>query len=102
MRLILPLEAIRWACPHPPHIVQRTLQLEEVPVCRASNGLVERQGCPDYGYVPSLPRQSLVLPDGCSMHVGLHPAVQQAIIWYAQDVVKIIFSFLRLSLLFTH
>jgi len=36
------------------HIVPRTLQVEEVPVRRALNGLVERQGCRDYGYVPCL------------------------------------------------
>ena len=34
------------------HIVPRTLQVEEVPVRRALNGLVERQQCVDAGYVP--------------------------------------------------
>jgi len=34
------------------HIVPRTLQVEEVPVRRASNGLVKRQKCYDAGYVP--------------------------------------------------
>jgi hypothetical protein len=34
------------------HIVPRTLQVEEVPVRRALNGLVKRQQCLDPGYVP--------------------------------------------------
>ena len=34
------------------HIVPRTLQVEEVPVRRALNGLVERQQCLDPNYVP--------------------------------------------------
>jgi len=34
------------------HIVPRTLQVEEVPVRKALNGLVERQQCRDAGYVP--------------------------------------------------
>jgi hypothetical protein len=34
------------------HIVPRTLQVEEVPVRRALNGLVKRQECLDSGYVP--------------------------------------------------
>ena len=34
------------------HIVPRTLQVEEVPIRRAHNGLVERQQCLDPGYVP--------------------------------------------------
>ena len=35
------------------HAVPRTLQIEDVPVRRAPNGLVERQqGCTDAGYIP--------------------------------------------------
>src|SRR6267154_5739067 len=34
------------------HAVPRTLQVEEVPVRRALNGLVERQTCPNAGYLP--------------------------------------------------
>ena len=34
------------------HIAPRTLQVEEVPVRRAPNGLVERQQCLDVGYAP--------------------------------------------------
>ena len=34
------------------HIAPRTLQVGEVPVRRASNGLVERKQCSGLGYVP--------------------------------------------------
>ena len=34
------------------HTAPRTLQVEEVPVRRAPNGLVERKQCPGPGYIP--------------------------------------------------
>ena len=47
-----PAPILRRAIRGKSHIVPRTLQVEEVPVRRAPNGFVERQQCPDSGYVP--------------------------------------------------
>ena len=47
-----PVPILRRAVKGKRHTVPRTLQVEEVPVRRALNGLVERQQCVDPGYVP--------------------------------------------------
>jgi len=47
-----PIPILRRAVKGKRHTVPRTLQVEEVPVRRALNGLVERQQCTDAGYVP--------------------------------------------------
>ena len=53
------------------HGVPRTLQVEEVPVRRALNGLVERQQCTDAGYIPCpsgtqcCPAGNVCGPGGC-------------------------------------
>jgi len=51
------------------HIVPRTLQVEEVPVRRASNGLVQRQTCIDPGYVPC-PGGTQCCPPGATCGPG--------------------------------
>ena len=51
------------------HIVPRTLQVAEVPVRRAANGLVERQQCVDAGYVPC-PSGSQCCPAGATCGPG--------------------------------
>jgi len=52
------------------HLVPRTLQVEEVPVRRALNGLVERQRCPDAGYVPCPGGGTLCCPAGAVCGAG--------------------------------
>ena len=47
-----PIPILRRAVKGKRHAIPRTLQVEEVPVRRALNGLVERQQCTDPGYLP--------------------------------------------------
>src|SRR5258706_1372709 len=66
-----PVPILRRAVKGKRHTVPRTLQVEEVPVRRAPNGLVERQQCTNAGYLPCpgglqcCPAGSLCAPGSC-------------------------------------
>jgi hypothetical protein len=80
------------------HIVPRTLQVEEVPVRRALNGLVKRQQCLDAGYVPC-PGGTQCCPMGAVCGPGsCCPSGNLACTGNCQ----IIFLFLRFSRPLTH
>jgi hypothetical protein len=80
------------------HIVPRTLQVAEVPVRRALNGLVERQQCLDPGYVPC-PGGTQCCPPNATCGPGTCcPAGSLTCTGNCKDW----FSFLHLSLLLTH
>ena len=80
------------------HAVPRTLQVEEVPIRRALNGLVERQQCTDPGYVPCpgslqcCPAGTVCGSGACCL-AGNLPCAGKC---------KDRYSFLRLSLPLTH
>jgi len=88
-----PAPILRGAVKGKRHIVPRTLQVEEVPIRRASNGLVERQQCPEAGYTPC-PGNAQCCPTGAVCGPGsCCPSGNLA----CAGICKIALSFLRLS-----
>jgi len=76
------------------HIVPRTLQVEQVQVSRAFNGLLERHECPDAGTVVC-PSNTQCCPEGSVCGPGFCcPSGNLA----CTGNCKVAFSFLRLSL----